>query len=123
MIQRIIDIPIIIAALIMATSPYVFGYYSTTGATGTAAILGFLSFLFSVLEFYSHDAWKAVALVVVGGVIAASPWALGNYLFMPQKAATWITGAGITIAVMAVLELIVSVIVEKQQNSRMSPQS
>ena len=118
MLQRIIDLPIILAAIVVATSPYTFGYYSCTGATGCAAFLGLAAFIFSMLELNTHDAWKPVALIVVGATIAASPWAFGNYEFMSHAATNTVAAGGGVIVIAAVLIIIASMGLERMESQK-----
>lgn len=118
MIQRLIDLFIILAILVVATSPYTFGYYSCTGAAGTAVFLGLAGFILSMLELNTHDAWKPVALIVVGATIAASPWAFGNYEFMSQAATNTIAAAGGVVVVASILIIIVSMGLERMESQK-----
>ncbi|HEX6956934.1 MAG TPA: SPW repeat protein [Ferrovibrio sp.] len=89
--------------ILMAASPWLFGYTGLQGATMNAVIVGFLIFALSALALTLLDRWEAYINALLGIWLVLSPWMLDVADYNPAKLPH--LGVGAFVLVIAALEI------------------
>jgi hypothetical protein len=114
MLRRIIDSVILVAAIWLIISPYVFGYYAISAPSGIASFLGLAVLILATTELTLPDYWEEIALVFTGILVTASPWLFGDVYYISHTATESMIVTGAVISTFAVLGLLVSMLQERE---------
>ena len=118
MLRRMIDSLILLAALCLMISPYVFGYSSITTPAGVASFFGLGVFILSVIELSSPDYWEEAAIVFLGIVITASPWLFDDIDYISHKATETVEITGVIFVVCSILGILVSLGYQRSRENK-----
>jgi predicted MFS family arabinose efflux permease len=89
--------------ILLAVSPWLFGYSGLDGATMNAVIVGLLVFALSALALTLLDRWEAYISAALGLWAAAAPWLIG---FAAYDAAMIVhLAAGTGVVLIAAIEI------------------
>lgn len=113
MLRRITDSLILVAAVWLLVSPYVFGYYAIPAASGITSFFGIAVMILTTTQLTLPDYWEEIALVFVGFLVTASPWLFGDVEYMNHIATQSTVITGVLISVFAITGLLVTMIQER----------
>ena len=113
MLRRTIDSLILLAAIWLIVSPYVFGYYPFVAASGISTFLGLFILILATAELTLPDYWEEIAIVFLGLVATASPWLFRDIDYISHKATESMAITGAVLCTLAILGILVSTLQER----------